>query len=785
MKNLQRAFRALFTKGNHNFIKILSLGTGLAIGLILIAKVCFETSYDSFYPQADRIYKIRMSSVSNGVSNEYGRVPGGIALGMQDEVPGVEMATRMTWFWDNGVFRTADKKKYHGEMMLVDTNFLKIFPRKILAGDASVLGRPGYLMVSEEIALAMGGFDEAIGNSLYMDELPDTPLVIGGVFENVPENTEIKYDILLALDSYMKWSRENWLGNERYEAYALLGENIVADSLAPAMRKMQYNHQDLDYLNEKGLDIWYTLQPFAEEHTLNPEVKRMNVLLTLLAFALIFTAVMNYVLIVISSLVSRTKEVGVRKCYGAEGRNISGIMLSETLVHLFFSLIVSAAIILACRGTIENLLDTSLGALFSLRTFLIMLAVIIGVFIVSGLLPAWMFSHIPVSAAFHHYKESRRRWKLGLLFFQFAASAFLIVLLVIIGKQYSTMINDDPGYAYKDILFCNISGCDPVHVTQAMEEVKRLPQVADVGAASTIPLDAGSGNNIRFPGDDRDLFNICDLYYASANYMDLMEFKILEGKAPSKYDEVAVSRKFISEMEKWADWKDGVVGHSILVSEHSQENTPPFTICGVFEDILLGNRTNDDTRAEVLFFQDTLSYTSNVFIKLHQLNEGDIATITTIFEEALPNKEIQVRPYRDEMRNSYNDSRKFKNSVLTGGIVTLIISLIGLIGYTNDETNRRRKEIAIRKINGGTLKDILILFLKDTLWLSLPAFLGGCIAAYFVATKWLEQFTMKISLNWTLFAIPSVLLLILVLVVVAVNCLRIAKSNPVESLVAE
>ena len=782
---MQRALRTLFKKGNHNFIKILSLGAGLAIGLVLIAKVCFETSYDNFYPDANRIYKVKMNSVQNDVSNEYGQVPGGVTPGMQAEVPGVEVGTRITWLWDNGIFRTQDKKKYKGELVVADTNFFRLFPRKILAGDVNVLAQPRYLMISDQMAQAMGGPAEAMGKILFSDELPNVPLTVGGVFERVPENTELQYDLLLSIESIQQWSRENWLGNERYVGFVLLGENVVADSLAKPMRQMQYNHQDLDDLNKKGLDIWYTLHPFDKEHTDAPEVKRMNVLLSLLAFALIFTAVMNYVLIVISSLVNRTKEVGVRKCYGAEGRHIRAIILSETVVHLFFSLVVAVAIILACKGTIENLLDASLGALFTPRTYAVMVGVVVGVFVASGLIPAIMFEHIPVSSAFHHYKESRRKWKLGLLFFQFAASAFLVVLLVIIGRQYNTMVNDNPGYAYSNLLFCNLNGADSLRTYQAMEEAQRLPIVKDVALCLNVPLESGSGNNIRLPGEDRDLFNICDLYYCSANYMDLMEIKMIEGHAPSTLNEVAVSRKFLTEMARFTDWKDGALGQPIFISEHSQPGLPPFTICGVFEDILVGNRTGDEARAQVIFFHDDIHAMHTVVIKLHELHEGDVATISEIFEKALPEKDVQMRPYRDEIRHSYEASLKFKNSVMIGGIITLLISLIGLIGYTNDETNRRRKEIAIRKINGGTLGNILALFLKDTLWLSLPAFVGGCIGAYFVASQWLEQFTLKIALSWDLFVVPAICLLLLVLAVVALNCLRIARANPVDSLVAE
>lgn len=785
MRNFQLALRNFFKKGNGNLIKILSLGAGLALGLVLIVKVCFETSYDSFYKDGDSIYLISMGFSRGKDIDNYDQIPGAVAPGMQEEVPGVEYGTRVTWLWDDGVFRTPDKKKYKGELMLADTNFLNVFPRRILAGDPAVLGQPRYLLVSESFANAMGGFDAAMGATLFNDQLPDVALTVGGVFEDVPENTEIKYDLLLSLETIDQWSRNNWLGNERYKGYIKVQPGMDPDALAPAIRAMQEKYQDLEYFHKQGVDLWYTLKPFDRLHTDNPEVKRMNILLSLLAFTLLFTAVMNYILVVISSLINRTREVGVRKCYGAEGPEIRNIMLSETALHIGLSLIVAAGIILACKGAVENLLGASLGALFTPRSFLIIGAVVVGVFLLSGLIPAWMFQRIPISAAFRHFKESRRRWKLGLLLFQFMASAFLVILLVVITKQYRTILNDDPGYAYEDLLYCNLTGVTHIQIQQAMDRVATLPQVAKVGAGSEIPLYAGSGNNVRLPGSDNDLFNICDLYYGSANYTDIMGFKILEGRAATALNEIMVSRQFIAEMERTAGWKDGVVGQTVWVSEHSESKDQLFTITGVYDDVLVGNRTMADDRASILFFHHDLTNAPIMLIKLHQLNEGDVMAITQLLEEALPDKDIQVRPYRDEIRLSYQEAQKFKSSVLIGGITTLIISLVGLIGYTNDETNRRRKEIAIRKINGGTAKDILLLFLKDMLFISLPAFAAGSLVAYFLAVKWLEQFSLKTALNAGLFIVPSLCLLVLIMTVVTIDSLRIARSNPVSALVSE
>lgn len=143
MKNFYIAIRSLSKKGRHSGIKILSLGVGLAMGLVLIAKVCFELSYDGFYPASDRIYAIQENvSFKDNPLDTYPHVSGGIAPGMKAEIPGVEAATRALKFGDV-VIHTPDKRKYDATLMLADDCFFDVLPRDMIAGKAKeTLGRP-------------------------------------------------------------------------------------------------------------------------------------------------------------------------------------------------------------------------------------------------------------------------------------------------------------------------------------------------------------------------------------------------------------------------------------------------------------------------------------------------------------------------------------------------------------------------------------------------------------------------------------------------------------------
>ena len=151
----------------------------------------------------------------------------------------------------------------------------------------------------------------------------------------------------------------------------------------------------------------------------------------------------------------------------------------------------------------------------------------------------------------------------------------------------------------------------------------------------------------------------------------------------------------------------------------------------------------------------------------------------------MPDREVELSDWRAEMIARYADTQRFRNAVMIGVVITLLISLVGLMGYTGDEINRRRKEIAVRKINGATLGEVLHLFERDIIRIAAPALVAGCGAAAYVATLWQTGFSEKISLAWYLFALSGLLLLCVIALVVALHVRRAAAENPVKSIKSE
>lgn len=785
-------------KNSDILIKVLSLGIGLAVGIVLIAKVFFELSYDSFYKDIDRVYTIRTWYSQQGDEHDYGQVSGAVSVGFMEEVPGVEAGTRTTYVFNGDTYLDENGNKLKATLVCADTCFFKVFDRPILAGDpVKVLSKWGCVMVSRSFAEKMvdempgqAGHDvsSVIGKQIANADMDGLKLTIEGVFEDFPKNGSLDYDILLSMETYGKQSTDNWLGNDRYKGYVKLMPGIDPNTLTEAIRKMQEAHQQLEQIEAQGTSLKYFLKPFSKMHTSNPEVKTQVILLSIVAALLIIISLLNYILIVISSMVKRSKEVGVRKCYGAEGKHIYGMLTKEALLHIVLSLVMAAIIIFAGRGIVENLLGVPFQTLLVSQSIMAIAAVLLFVLVISIVVPAELYQRIPVYAALKNYTENSRRWKLGLLGVQVLINVFLVVMMLIIGRQYQKVSNADTGYDYKNLYYFDLFDGDRQAQVRAVETLKRLPEVSGVAASYNLPYMGSNGDNVSLPEDDRELFNIADQYDCSPEFYDLMGIRFLEGRAPRDSSEVVVDEKFVQKMAEFTDWNDGAVGKQVFITGHGENGMMDegyFTISGVYKSYLIGNLQGVDERPSALFYGEIGSMSSWMPHILFKVSPEALVNVRGALNEALPDKEINIVSYEEQMRAAYADSKKMRNTMALGAVFSLLIALLGLIGFIKDESLRRSKEMAVRKINGATTSDILSMFAKDIMKLSAVMAVIACIAAYFVAHKWLEQFAEKVSLNPLYFIGGALLVLTIVLGVVVLNCLRIARANPVESLKAE
>ena len=781
--------KSLHQRGQHNWIKILCLATGLATGIVLIGKAGFEQSWDNFFPTSDRIYVVYEDIIRNGEYIHYSQTPGAVAPGLKRYCPQVEAATRYTGFaWDMPLV-TDDDKRVRTNFSLVDSCFFDVFPFRVLAGNPKkVLSQVECCMIPLSLAEKLAGAAnplELVGKKVFYNKRGGWALTIGGIYEDVPLNSRLHgMEVMVSMPTITEViydGRDNWVGNDRYMAYVRLAEGITPDDLKPQIEKMQHDNMPEDQLKKAGVDLGFSVRPLRDYHKNDEGTRRMTWILSLLAAVLIGCAVLNYLLLVIGGISRRAREMAVHMCYGAETRHIYYKVIAESTVHLLLSLALAALLLLLAKDTVEELVGAPLAVLLTTGSNVwVTVTTCIVVLLVTGLVPGYIYTHVPVAAAFKHYRQSYRLCKLLLLGLQFASATFLIVLLIVVGRQYRMMVNDNPGYDYSTLGSVLKDGVSSEQCLLAMEELRKLSCVKGVTMAYANLTEHQSGDNIYLPGSERENMNIADLYYVGDGYFDVMGIPIISGRTFTEQAdtlrEVMVSRQFEERMKQIAGW-ERAVGKQIICTSFEG----PYTIVGVYEDTRIGSITNPDTRPSICYYSrkpDRMHYILIRFQSMDGLEEAN----KLVKELMSDNPDIAVTPYNQMVTELYTDAHRFRTTVMIGGLVALLIALIGLVGYLAGEIGRRQKEIAIRKVNGATIADVLRLFQTDILRVALPAVVIGAAGAWYVARLWLEQFSEKTALSPLIFIGGAALVTAVILTVVCLGCYRVASSNPVDYL---
>ena len=797
MNSFKIAIRRLFRKGEYTTTRVISLAAGLAFGILLLSEVFYYYSYDSFYSDANRIYVVHENFKQDNSSDKimsYPNVSGAIAPGLKAEVPGIEAACRLNSIGEN-VFYTNDKKSYEADFSLTDEHLFDVLPRTIVQGKPEdILKMPMNCMISTKIADEIGG--DVIGKTIALKRFPDKQLTIAGIFEALPENTNYHYDILISMASTKEFSgwdgSTNWLGNDRYYACVKLESGVYPENIASAVRKMQEKHQDIIKLEEEqgGMVLKYSFKPIRNLHANN--AKDMIIILSTIAFAVLFVSLMNYILLTLSVLVGRAKTSAIHKTCGAHPKNLQQLIFTETFLLFFISIVGAILIIIAVKPMAESYLRHSLIA--SLNAYVIwpLLTIVVVLVMATGYLPGRFFSRIPITTAFRNYKQRKNKWKLALLSVQFIGASFIFTLLIIVSMQYKNMKNADHGYRTKGVYYGSTRGMISSKISTVLNELRKMPEIEIVGLGNELPTYVASGNNVFSLDGKKDLFNVADFYRADENYLSILNIKAKKGHNFSPEtaveNDLLISQKGAEMLKINNGWNDGVVGKQITISEHGLT-----TICGVYPDFIINSLAYPDLRPSVFFYlpeqkaeQHLKEYPSssfNILIKVHDdLQAGMLKKITSVFNLAMPQNDAVIISLENELQSNYDSEMGFRNAMMAGNIVIILITVIGLLGYTSNEVDRRRKELAIRRINGAKLLDILRVFVIDLEYIAIPAVFVGLIGAWFTLDKWMQNFAAKTPLHWGIFAFCSLSILLFVAIISSISYYFSANQNPVKAL---
>ena len=715
MKQLYYTIQTLLRGRGSNIIKVISLTLGLLVGILLFARVAFELNYDSYYSEPENLCITLRTGISDGIKKEpnidnYGKLAEAIRENFPDEV---EDATVLDLFSQSPLYHEG-KKMEHVILATSKSHVFSTLGIKVLLGDVSQLDRVDVIFISRSLARRLFADANPIGKTINIEI--DYPLTVQGVFEDIPENTEFHFDGVYSFDTRSKQygsERGGWGYDSSYHCMVRFRHPDEREKVEVRMPEMlkKYIH------NYKGQSEEYSFMTPSQYHLQKPESRKIVMILSILGFAILLVAGMNNVLISVSSLAQRAKSVGIHKCNGASDGHIYRMFLYESALLILLSLLFVTVLLFTFKLEIEDLSGASLKALFTWQTLWVPILVSLVLFLVIGLFPGKLFAAIPVTQVFHRFTAHRFVWKRSLLFIQFTGIAFILGLLMVILLQYHQVMTRDMGYKVDNLAV----GWSPYREIDKMDGILRgLPIVEEFCNASTIIYGGYMGQPYT---DAHGKEFMGRIEFVDEHYVPVMGLQIIKGRNIQQDKEILINE----EMVRQIGWTDSPIGKNL---EDGKNNFG--TIVGVVKDYVVQSAYMPQAPVALMSNLEWMNVLNKRNIILKEPFGENLAKINTLMKEAFPTVDIVFRSARQEIDKQYQEVRRFRNVVIIASIAILLIALMGLFGFVNDEIQRRSKEIAIRKVNGAEVPDILRLVSGNIFWTALSAVLVGIVFAYIV-----------------------------------------------------
>lgn len=758
-------------RGN-NVTKTISLTLGLLIGILLFACVAFQLSYNHFFRQSEQLYLAYMTDAKGGGYSLYGT----FAKAMRENFPNeVEDATVMR---DNGVqVYYSGKNRLQGQTIWADWNLFSTLGVKVLAGKSEDLQIADAIFISRSVAdkIREGGeLSSVIGKQLYLNR--NTPFTIWGVFEDLPQNVDFPFDIVNSMNDLWKDNRAGWGGDYSYKSIIRFSnpqrDVVEVERRLPELMKKYMPDFNKDPQKCRAI----VFRPLTDYHAQNTTANTMIVVMTVLALAILLIVAFNYILISVSSLTRRAKEVGIHKCSGAAGGTVFSMFLIETALIVLISVLLAGILMYLFRDFVEDVAAAPLMALFTVHNLWIPALVVVGVLLLAGVLPAWLFSSVPVTQVFRRYSQHNIWWKRPLLFIQFAGVAFIFGFLLVVLLQYRMVLERPLGYDPTRVVTCRVTVKDAYENRMAL--FRNLPMVEDYTYANML-ICGGYGTEPFEIGEDNKVSARLNL--VARNFLPSLKIPLLEGAnfTPTKKsgywmsdnDELIVNETFLRQ----AGWTGGAVGRTIKFYGD------PYTIVGVMKDHLISGVYNSQEAVALMFKESGGMH----YVRLKEPFGENLSELNLKMQEIFPTDDVVFTSLEQTLDEQYTDVRRFRNAVILASISVFIIALMGLLGYVNDEVCRRSKEIAIRKVNGAESRDIIRLLTRDITWVAVPAIALGCTLASIFGNRWLDSFVEQAHISLVAFVMVAVLLLVVIAICIVLRTRNIAHENPVKSIKSE
>ncbi|MGB3181045.1 MAG: FtsX-like permease family protein [Cyclobacteriaceae bacterium] len=798
--------RSLLRKKYYALINSFGLVLGLCCVCLAFLYLSHEVGYDTFHSRSDRTYRVsnkyRDQAYANLPFPGYNSSTAARQQELADEIEQIEGVEAVTHFVTSYSTITEARETNYvipevGERFIENSilytnrgkEFLEIFDWPVVAGGSMVLDQPYTALISTTLADKYFGkadsYDMITGRLLTIDSLVVT---ISGVMEPVPSYSHVRFDIAVHIPRIPAWG-----------AYTYLAAAPEAD---PADITRQV---DMAYLRlnpdrkDDPLDKGRILMPLEDIHLQSdmlyelqkPGDVRYLYLCAIAGLIILCITVTNYTNLSIAMYAGRQKEVGLRKVMGARRREVAGQFLFEAVLLSFLCLPFALALLSLVLPFFNYLMDMQLKNDFvrSLPAFASAFALTVTIGLLSGLWPSLALSRRRLSRLFHSTMTTPGRG----VSLRHLLVGFQLTLIIALGsgayfidRQMAFMADKDLGFDEERIMYFPVAGWELFQPLR--EKLLQIPEVEAVGTGSLPGSEMFNQTTYTLNNSETILSDGQDLYMD----MGLMEVLGIEHPAlallaQGREQILLVNRTAAGKLAVLApDLEADVSGQTLVIepeyiSEEGQVGFPE-TIDGVIEDFHFFNLREKITPM-FLHIRKDAGYSFNAVVKTRS---GKLYPVLDQIErahrEVMPGTPFDVSFMDDRLAGLYEKEQQISRLTTALSLVSISLSVLGLLGLVSFMTYRRRSEISIRKVFGASVSQILLLVNREFMYMVGVATLIAAPLTYLAVEAWLERFAYRIEPGWIVILLAGVFSLAIVMIVVTLQSLKEARKNPASVL---
>jgi putative ABC transport system permease protein len=800
------ALRNLQKHKSFSLINVLGLSLGLACCLVLTLYIQDELSYDKHLKREDDIYRVITQFEGAIGLNRLGTASPPIAHALTEEIPEVEVAARLLAppGVPQNLIRHGDNSFYVTDGYLGDSTVFDVLTFNVIEGNpANALDQPNSIAIAQSLATKLFGNESALNKTFLLSQGNEPfEVKVTAVYEDQKKSI-ITPNFIVNIYSggwgeFMKSPNavNEWAGQNFVPTFLRLapGHDRVAVVKKINDVLIKYGSESMKALGlKKTLDIEPVKDIYLKSDVgQSPRVTSIYIVASI-AFFILLLACINFMNLSTAKATKRAAEIGVRKVLGAYRTSIVSQLLGEAMILVSIAVVLSLIMIQIGLPYFNALtgkdIALSFGDNLPFAAIIIVIVAVTGV--LSGSYPAFYLSSFQPANVLKgrpSLGNASGRLRQSLVVFQFVIGIALVCSMIIISKQMSFMQSKNLGFNADAKLILPMRTDNALNnYTVLQKELSKIPGVNAVSGTDYIP---GSPVFNDMPvyknGENMDVAKLHRLNLVDYNYMDVIGLKLVAGRKFTDNRQTDGGSKLIVNMASVKELEltpEEAVGQKLFFDW--QGKTMEFEIIGVMEDYHQVSLKEKIVPMAFRFATPDQSFSFTVLdVKTEQFNEAK-AAIEKTWKQLINDTPFEFYFLDENIQKQYSDDEKAAAIITTFTIIAMIISCLGLYGLSTYMTERRFREIGIRKVMGASVKEILSLMTSEFVKLVLIAFVISVPLAWYGMNKWLESFAYRIDIDVTTFLVGGGLAVVIALLTVSLESFRAATTDPVKALKTE